>query len=114
MSDPKALPRDWPPVLNRQLSEDHANTDIERIPALNRDSTKTFGNGTAEHLRNILDVSGIPLLVVGGDLKLLSFTSAVTAAARRNYPPLRGRGFSSRCPNGDGQPHADRPRYQRR
>jgi len=79
MNDPKALPRDWPPVLDRQLSEDHANTGIERIPALDRDSNKTFRPGTAEHLQNILDISGVPLLVVDGNLKLLSFTSAVIA-----------------------------------
>jgi len=79
MSDPKARPRDWPLALDRRLFEDHADTGIERIPALNRDSQKTFRHGTAEHLQNILNISGVPLLVADGDLKLLSFTPAVIA-----------------------------------
>src|SRR5271154_2260108 len=85
MSEPKTLRHRWGLFRNQQLSENYENIELRRSSAQNGDdrpkeqnagAQKPFRPHTAE---NILNILGVPLLVVDGDLKLLSFTSAATA-----------------------------------
>jgi two-component system, chemotaxis family, CheB/CheR fusion protein len=88
MTGEKAERRNDESIEDRQSSENAADIDREQSAPQNGDdapkqphvrATEASPSRASEHLQNILNGSGIPLLVVDRNLKLCFFTPAVTA-----------------------------------
>ena len=99
MTGEKVQQRKGQSAENRQLSENSADIDRGRIvfqdghdaPQLQAGAIETSQSRTSDYFQNILNGSGVPLLVVDRDIRLCFFTPAVTTlfdvtAANLGYP----------------------------